>query len=158
MYPGVADTVIGQDGRSYTSNHATIWRWREAFQNDLAARMDWSNAPAYEKANHPPEPRLQGASCRILESDTTTVLDAGGSQDPDGDGLRYRWLHYPEAGTGDAKVQIEDPNGSRTVVRVHPGEDGPWEAHVVLEVTDEGEPPLTRYQRVRLRSASASGD
>src|SRR4029079_245580 len=44
-YPGndnSRDTVVGVDGRSYTSDQATIWRWRTAFQHDFAARMAWS--------------------------------------------------------------------------------------------------------------------
>ena len=36
------DTVVGIDGKSYISDQATIWRWREAFQHDFAARMDWT--------------------------------------------------------------------------------------------------------------------
>jgi hypothetical protein len=32
------DTVAGVDGQRYTSDQATIWRWRKAFQNDFAAR------------------------------------------------------------------------------------------------------------------------
>ena len=32
--------TIGNDSTTFTSNHATIWRWREEFQNDFAARMD----------------------------------------------------------------------------------------------------------------------
>ena len=28
--------------RRYTSDQATIWRWRTAFQHDFAARMDWT--------------------------------------------------------------------------------------------------------------------
>ena len=44
-YPGQdssRDTVVGADGKAYTSDQATIWRWRTAFQNDFAARMDWT--------------------------------------------------------------------------------------------------------------------
>ena len=36
------DEVTGIDGRQYISDQATIWRWREAYQNDFAARMDWT--------------------------------------------------------------------------------------------------------------------
>ena len=47
------DTVRAADGRDYISDQATIWRWREAFQNDFAARMDWTvTDPAH--ANHNP--------------------------------------------------------------------------------------------------------
>ena len=30
------------EGKAYTSDQATIWRWRTAFQHDFAARMDWT--------------------------------------------------------------------------------------------------------------------
>jgi len=36
---------VGVDGHWHTSNRATIWRWRAAFQNDFAARMDWTIKP-----------------------------------------------------------------------------------------------------------------
>ena len=39
------DEVLGVDGNWHTSNQATIWRWRSAFQNDFAARMDWTIKP-----------------------------------------------------------------------------------------------------------------
>ena len=37
---GAQDTVIAENGIEYTSDQATIWRWREAYQHDFAARMD----------------------------------------------------------------------------------------------------------------------
>ena len=49
--------VMGVDGNWHTSNKATIWRWRSAYQNDFAARMDWTIQP-FAKANHPPVPSL----------------------------------------------------------------------------------------------------
>ncbi len=53
------DTVTGVDGREYTSDQATIWRWREAFQNDFAARMDWTITD-YSHANHSPLVEVNG--------------------------------------------------------------------------------------------------
>jgi hypothetical protein len=47
------DTVTGADGRTYTSDQATIWRWRRAFQHDFAARMDWTIKDV-KGANHNP--------------------------------------------------------------------------------------------------------
>src|SRR5262249_34558699 len=47
------DEVVGRDGRTYVSDQATVWRWREAFQHDFAARMDWTVA-SFEGANHSP--------------------------------------------------------------------------------------------------------
>jgi hypothetical protein len=39
--------------RVYSSDQATIWRWREAFQHDFAARMDWT-LKELKDANHSP--------------------------------------------------------------------------------------------------------
>jgi hypothetical protein len=51
--PNSRDTVTGVDGQSYTSDQATIWRWREAFQHDFSARMDWTMKD-FKDANHNP--------------------------------------------------------------------------------------------------------
>ena len=51
------DEVLGVDGEWHQSNKATIWRWRSAYQNDFAARMDWTIKP-YAEANHPPVAKL----------------------------------------------------------------------------------------------------
>jgi hypothetical protein len=98
------DTVVGRDGVSYTSDQATIWRWREAFQHDFAARMDWT-INDFASANHNPDVMVNGVGgkepLRISGVRGQTVtLDAAGTRDPDGNGLTYRWFFYPEAGTG----------------------------------------------------------
>jgi Protein of unknown function (DUF1593) len=106
-YPGrdnSRDTVTGIDGRSYTTDQATIWRWREEFQHDFAARMNWTITEAQD-ANHNPEVVVNGAAGKAPVLVTATVgipltLDATGTRDPDGDALRYRWFFYSEAGTG----------------------------------------------------------
>jgi len=53
------DRVIGIDGIEHVSDQATIWRWREAYQNDFAARMDWT-IKDFAHANHNPEVVLNG--------------------------------------------------------------------------------------------------
>ena len=106
-YPGrdsSRDTVVGQDGRPRTSDQATIWRWRDAFQHDFAARMTWTVA-AVADANHNPEVIVNGEAGKAPVVVPAVVgepvtLDAAGTADPDGDGLAYRWFFYPEAGSG----------------------------------------------------------
>jgi hypothetical protein len=106
-YPGrdnSRDTVIGVGGKAYTSDQATIWRWREAFQNDFAARMDWSIKGPRE-ANHNPRVTVNGqpgTEPLVVEAEVGAPvrLDAAGTHDPDGDALRFRWFFYPEAGAG----------------------------------------------------------
>ena len=98
------DTVTGVDGKTYTSDQATIWRWRTAFQHDFAARMDWTiKDPA--QANHNPVVAVNGQAGKApMKVDATVgvalTLDAGGSRDPDGQTLAYNWFFYSEAGTG----------------------------------------------------------
>jgi hypothetical protein len=106
-YPGrdnSKDTVTGTDGKRYTSDQATIWRWREAFQHDFAARMDWTIKDVRD-ANHNPDVVVNGRSGKEpLAIDavvgTPIVLDAAGTRDPDGNALQYTWFVYPEAGSG----------------------------------------------------------
>ena len=106
-YPGndsSRDTVVGTDGQSYTSDQATIWRWRTAFQHDFAARMDWTIKAANE-ANHAPAVvvnGVRGTEPLALQATVGTpiALDASGSTDPDGHALTCTWFFYSEAGTG----------------------------------------------------------
>ena len=106
-YPGrdsSRDTVVGVDGQTYTSDQATIWRWRTAFQHDFAARMDWTVKDRGE-ANHNPVVVVNGVHGKapVLVNATAGVpltLDASGTRDPDGHTLTYKWFFYSEAGTG----------------------------------------------------------
>ena len=53
IWTNTEDKVKGFDGNFYFSDKATVWRWRNAYQNDFAARMDWCVKP-FNEANHPP--------------------------------------------------------------------------------------------------------
>jgi Protein of unknown function (DUF1593) len=98
------DTVTGVDGRAYTSDQATIWRWRTAFQHDFAARMHWT-VSGVSDANHNPDVVVNGRPGREpvaihAARGVPLALDAAGTRDRDGDTLKYTWFFYPEAGTG----------------------------------------------------------
>src|SRR6185436_4807174 len=98
------DTVIGIDGKAYTSDQATIWRWRTAFQHDFAARMEWTVTDV-SHANHNPEVVVNGQGGKApLTLDArvgrAVALDAEGTHDRDGNRLKYSWVFYPEAGSG----------------------------------------------------------
>ncbi|HEU4994521.1 MAG TPA: nucleoside hydrolase-like domain-containing protein [Gemmatimonadaceae bacterium] len=106
-YPGndnSRDAVEGSDGKTYTSDQATIWRWRTAFQHDFAARMDWTVKDVRE-GNHNPVVVVNGQAGKapvMVDAvvGTPVLLDATGTHDPDGQTLTYNWFFYPEAGTG----------------------------------------------------------
>jgi hypothetical protein len=135
----------------HTSNHATIWRWREAYQHDFAARIDWSNTSDYSKANHPPVAKLGHANEISVKSGEKVTLSGEGSTDPDKDNLNYRWIHYKEVGTLNAsrRNSLEFENSDKQVASfTAPNVETVKTAHFILVVTDGGEPSLTRYQRV----------
>lgn len=161
------DTVTGVDGRAYTSDQATVWRWRDAYQNDFAARMDWTVAD-FAHANHNPKVVVNGvagtaALAMEVEAGHTVTLDAGASTDPDGQKLHYRWFHYAESGgTGQslAAVSLEDAGSAKAKVTAEAACRPQWlggarcrgtgVAHVIVAVTDEGTPAMTSYRRVVL--------
>lgn len=150
------DEVLGIDGRWHTDNKATIWRWREAFQNDFSARMDWT-IKSYEEANHPPIPNLNHDSSLTAKVGDRIDFSAVGSTDPDGDELSYHWFYYPEAGTytissgkTGAPLKIENAN-EREAWFVIPQSERVGSIHIILAVTDQGTPALTRYKRVIIK-------
>lgn len=173
------DTVVGVDGNTHTSDQATIWRWRRAFQHDFAVRMDWTILPP-DAVNHRPEVTVNGVAGRDVlrlrgRVGETLTLDATGTTDPDGDALTFHWFYYREAGfpepvrpapealqqalAGDKElwqvlipgplVELQDTGESRVAVKLL----SPGEAHVILQVEDDGELPLTSYRRVILSIA-----
>ncbi|MEJ5367234.1 MAG: nucleoside hydrolase-like domain-containing protein [Bryobacteraceae bacterium] len=144
------DTVRTRDGRLHTSNTATIWRWRRAFQHDFAARMDWCVQPP-EKANHNPLAVLNGDRTKNVLSVSASPgqpvrLSAAGSSDPDGHALRFRWWIYPEAGTFRGKASLSHEEGPETTLAWESGAK-PGTVHVILEITDNGSPELYAYRR-----------
>jgi len=157
IWTDAQDEVIGADGNWHTSNHATIWRWRSAYQNEFAARMDWTVKPRAE-ANHPPVPKLGHAAQFTAKRGEQVQLSAEGSTDPDGDALSYEWFHYGEAGsftTSNARTgqpidvkNFDQPKASFVVPTGRIMPPGTGTIHIILAVTDHGTPRLTRYQRV----------
>ena len=155
FWTNAEDEVRGFDGHWHTSNHATIWRWRSAFQNEFAARMDWTIKPVAE-ANHPPIARLAHAETLNAKPGQRVDLSAEGTTDPDGDALSFEWFYYGEAGT----FTTSNARTGQPVVIRNFDQSKAWftvptsrvlrngTMHIILAVTDHGTPRLTRYRRV----------
>lgn len=140
------DDWVEVDGTVYIDRRATIWRWREHYQNDFEARMDWC-VRAYDEANHPPVAKLNHSNRLTVVSGAQFVLDASLSSDPDGDGLSYEWIYYREAGTYPSAMQLDENHNSKIYLDA-PEVRRNEEMHIVVAVHDDGNPSLTRYQRV----------
>lgn len=161
------DTVTGIDKEAHVSDQATIWRWRTAFQNDFAARMDWT-IKDFKHANHNPLITLNGSTgTGIVELEgkegDEILLDATGTRDPDGQTMQFNWWLYPEAGlTGNHGANVTILAIDQEHVKLHINSAcrpvwisgvrcrGDGLAHIILEVTDEGTPVLSSYRRIVL--------
>ncbi|KAF4123899.1 Protein of unknown function (DUF1593) [Geosmithia morbida] len=177
----VADEVVGSDGKKYSSCQATIWRWRNTFQDDFAARMQWTLTSDFTRVNHHPVVAVNGDfgwEPLHIEADAGSVvsLDASATYDPDGDALSYKWFQYrepsaiqtyhafevveldirPVQSSGQAKVDVAIPPPEVSCIIVREGtplaRGSPL--HIILEVKDDGTPALTSYRRVIIHPIS----
>ena len=131
----------------------TVARFRPAYQSDFRARMDWC-VKSYARANHQPLVDLNGDSSGTVvtvssQSGEEIILDAAGSQDPDGDHLAYSWHFYKEAGTFRGIFTRLSAAGPR-VSLVAPAVTTRRTIHIILEVMDDGLPRLRSYRRIIL--------
>jgi hypothetical protein len=144
MVPTEKDAT-GADINQYTS-----LRWAGAGQNDFAARMQWTLTPSYRAGNHEPHVGvLSRDPIRVVAG--RTVKLRGFAVDPDGDRVSLQWWQYGEEGTYPGKVTIASPERAWTTVTV-PADAQPGETiSLILQGTDDGHFPLTRYARVILQ-------
>lgn len=175
-FTDACDKVIGLNGQTYESNHSTIWRWRSAFQNDFAARMQWTLSPNFSQANHHPVVSVNGdigITPYQLEADAGSVveIDASATYDPNRQQLTYKWHQYREPSAVQhyhthevavlgiepdavgSKVKIMIPPPEKSCMRVREQivlEQGPV-LHLILEVINSGSPPLTSYRRILIQ-------
>jgi len=139
--------AVGPMDKEFSGAGVTLWRWREAFQNDFAARMDWTIKP-FSEANHNPVVVVKHADRLTVKSGEIFTLSAAGTTDPDGDSLSFLWFHYPEAGGYKTPLKTQGADNLYAVSYKAPEVSSPQTAHFILKVTDKGAPSLTRYKRV----------
>jgi hypothetical protein len=144
----VGHNMKWDESNKVKDNYVTIWRWREDFQNDFAARMDWC-VKDYNEANHAPIARVNVDDEVNVKSGQYLLLDARNSSDPDGDHLSYLWRSYPEAGSCHINLFPKAWVYHTVTIQV-PKVDKPQDAHIILTVKDHGKPQLTSYKRIIL--------
>jgi hypothetical protein len=145
--PGEYGRAVKKDTTSFEGNKVSLWRWRDDFQHDFAARMDWCTKP-YGEANHPPVIRLSHPEQINVKSGQGFGLDAFETTDPDGDNFSFLWFCYPEAGTWNKPVPVEGAENAHGAYIIAPIVDKEVTAHFILKVTDKGSPRLSAYKRV----------
>jgi Cellulose-binding Sde182, nucleoside hydrolase-like domain/Cellulose-binding protein Sde0182, C-terminal domain len=139
--------TVKMDTAVFKDNLVSLWRWRDDFQNDFAARMDWCTK-SFEKANHAPVIVINNPEHITVKSGQGFGLDAFETYDPDGDSFSFLWFNYPEAGTYKNFIEIEGTENAHGAYIIAPKVDKEVTAHFILKVTDKGEPNLTSYKRV----------
>ena len=131
----------GTEVPNYTSD-----RWISAVQNDFAARIQWTLTPDYTEANHPPSVHIVGADT-VYASAGSSVRLTGTVSDPDGDDVAITWWQYFEEGTYPGRVPIT-ASGDQALVTIPANATEGQTVSIILQGTDNGHFPLTRYDRV----------
>ncbi|KAH6724803.1 cellulose-binding protein [Leptodontidium sp. MPI-SDFR-AT-0119] len=177
-YSDAADAVVGMDGKTHIGNQATIWRWRQAYQDDFAARMQWTLSSDFSSATHSPHVIVNGDSGLEpiqLKATFGSVVELDASETWHSDStsnFEFKWMHYQEpsatqwsVGFEVPKLQFEDVSASKTfekvTVKIPAKEEGfvfplngkiiPWGKktyHLILEVVNKGKYPMRGYRRI----------
>lgn len=145
------DSVYFDNEHYQISDQATIWRWREHFQHDFAARMDWCVADNYKKANHSPMAVLNSDKTKSVieitaKPNDTVQLSAKGTTDPDGNTTKISWFIYQEAGSYLGACKLSSNSGETTSLKVPIAKEN-GSIHVILQIEDNGTPSLVSYRR-----------
>lgn len=125
-------------------------RWIEAAQNDFAARMQWTLTGEYSEGNHPPLVKIKGHKLVEARPGSTVVLKSTTS-DPDKNKVSTSWWQYLEEGTFPDFVKVEKHGEDQAKVAVPVDAKTGQTISIVLQGTDDGRHPLTRYDRVSIQ-------
>lgn len=117
-------------------------RWMEALQQDFAGRADWC-VQDYAHANHPPQVKAVGPLLKKVKAGEKINLEVTVS-DPDGDDTITKFWVYAEVGSYPVQPTLLQKD-TRVDVVLDPKATGTL--HVIAEVKDKGEHPMTRYCR-----------
>lgn len=133
--------------KTFKDFRVTLWRWRDDYQNDFAARMQWATRD-FADSNHAPDVQLATPDHMTVHSGDYVGLSAAGTSDPDGDSLSYLWFNYAEAGSLKTSLAIDGAEDVYHAGFKAPVVTEPETVQIILRVTDKGTPPLSRYKRV----------
>jgi hypothetical protein len=142
----VADSGSGSTNPAIQETYPFA-RWIPPIQNDMLSRSQWQTAD-YAHANHPPVVLVPKEEQNISVAPGQPVFLHGFAADPGERNLTTLWWQYLEAGTYPNVVTIPNANSLWTHVVMPKDATRGQTIHLILQVTNDGVPPLTRYQRV----------
>jgi len=130
----------------------TASQWKAGYDNDFAARMDWSISRNYADANHHPIAVVNDDSSKEVIYINATAggkieLTTKGSSDPDGDNLSYQWKFYQAASSYDQSIDINAASSANVQIQIPANAQGK-NIHIILTLKDDGSPNLYAYRRV----------
>ena len=152
IFTTASDQVLGNDHKIHCSPQASIWRWREEFQNDFAARMLWTITDKYDLANH--HPIVETGNRVVYAKAGEEVLLKADAYDPNGGRLFCHWLHYPEAGDNDFYIDLSNEKGNK--IKIVVPNTAKNDVHIILKITNDGIPPLSTYARFIIKVEKSS--
>lgn len=125
------------------------WRWLLDIQNDFAARMDYAVTDKFENANHAPIVVINHDLNITSIQGSLVTLNASESYDPDDDSLSYKWWHYYDVTSPSDTLIFQDAD--KSILHFYtPKIANEEKYHIILEVSDNGNPMLKSYQRIIL--------
>jgi hypothetical protein len=138
----VAIALTGASPRDYATA-----RWFELAQQDFAARLKWTVTPTFAAANHEPRVTVSGPLNRTAAPGSTVRLVATAS-DSDGHTLSVKWWQDTDADTYAGTISLSSPDTLTTTFQVPTNATPGQTIHALIQVTDNGTPALTSFQRV----------
>ena len=157
---GYFEWSMSPDGETYAlTNHdnttaSTISRKYEkqfypAIFNDFVARMDWVKDGS---GNLNPIAVVNGDKSMnnialTPKPGTEITIDLTGSYDPNGDTIGISSWQLSEAGSYQAEVELQQTKAGQLTINV-PADSAGKSFHIVVEITDDGQPNLTAYRRI----------
>ena len=143
------DGELASDINTYSGKLDSFFpqtRWTDVIQNDFAARAEWC-IKSYEESNHPPEIKIKQNSILQIKPGGQKRIELI-SSDPDGDYINHKAWIYKEISSAQASINLSKEAVELEIsMEAKPGET----IHLIIEGTDSGSPPLTRYQRIIFR-------
>jgi hypothetical protein len=136
-----------RDATSASPRDYATARWFGFAQRDFAARLKWTVTPTFAGANHRPRVSVTGG-LDVTAAPGATVRLAAIASDPDSNGLSITWWQYADADTYPGTISLSSTDALTTTFRVPPDATARQTLHVLMQVTDNGAPPLTTFQRV----------